>query len=75
MALKGDTLPVSAFAVGNLGETNTAVYEKRGATFEVPIWNKDNCTQCNYCALVCPHAVIRPFLLNKEETKNIPTDF
>jgi len=44
LALKGDSLPVSAFEPGGLTKTNTAVYEKRGATFEVPIWIKDNCT-------------------------------
>lgn len=44
MALKGDNLPVSAFTPGNLTETNTAVYEKRGVTFEVPILKKENCT-------------------------------
>jgi len=75
LALKGDDLPVSAFTAGNLTETNSAKFEKRGATFEVPIWLKENCTQCNYCSLVCPHAVIRPFLLNKEEAKGAPKGY
>src|SRR5690606_6043507 len=53
----------------------TAAYEKRGIAVEVPEWIADNCIQCNQCAYVCPHAAIRPFLLNEEEKKNAPEGF
>lgn len=50
----------------------TTQYEKRGVAPAIPIWIPDACTQCNYCAIVCPHAVIRPFLLNKQEKEAAP---
>ena len=50
----------------------TAHYEKRGIADEVPEWQPDMCIQCNQCAYVCPHAVIRPFLLDEEEMKKAP---
>ncbi|MDP4225801.1 MAG: 4Fe-4S double cluster binding domain-containing protein, partial [Bacteroidota bacterium] len=71
---EGDDLPVSAF-VGREDGTfplGTAAYEKRGIASHVPEWQMDNCIQCNQCSYVCPHAVIRPFLLNEEEVKNAP---
>jgi len=74
---EGDKLPVSAF-VGMEDGTfpqGTAAYEKRGIAFEVPEWDMDKCIQCNQCAYVCPHATIRPFLLNEEEVKNAPATF
>ncbi len=66
---RGDDLPVSTF-VGREDGTfpqGTAAYEKRGIAVNVPEWIPDNCIQCNQCAYVCPHAVIRPFLVNAEE--------
>ena len=50
----------------------TTQYEKRGISPVVPIWIAENCIQCNQCAYVCPHAVIRPFLLTEEEANNAP---
>ncbi|RLD42584.1 MAG: pyruvate:ferredoxin (flavodoxin) oxidoreductase [Bacteroidetes bacterium] len=73
-ALKGDDLPVSAFLGREDGTfpPGTAAYEKRGIAVNVPEWQADNCIQCNQCAYVCPHAAIRPFLLDEEEAKNVP---
>ena len=73
-AQKGDDLPVSAF-VGREDGTfpqGTAQYEKRGIALEIPVWKPENCIQCNQCSFVCPHAVIRPFLLTEEEVANAP---
>ena len=71
-AQDGDLLPVSAFKGIEDGtwEQGTAKYEKRGVAAFVPAWNPENCIQCNKCAYVCPHAAIRPFVLNEEEQKN-----
>ncbi|MDE6182013.1 MAG: pyruvate:ferredoxin (flavodoxin) oxidoreductase [Eubacteriales bacterium] len=76
-AMQGDKLPVSTFLGYEDGkfESGTAAYEKRGVAIEVPEWNIDNCIQCNQCSYVCPHAVIRPFLINEEEGKNAPEGF
>ncbi len=73
-ALKGDDLPVSAFVGREDGtfEAGTSAYEKRGIAVNVPEWIADNCIQCNQCAYVCPHAAIRPFLLNEKEAGNVP---
>jgi len=74
---EGDKLPVSAF-VGREDGTfpmGTARYEKRGIAVNVPEWQPESCIQCNQCSYVCPHAVIRPFLLNEEEVKNAPEAF
>src|SRR6056297_1044379 len=73
-AQKGDDLPVSAFAGREDGTfpAGTTAYEKRGVAVTVPEWIPDNCIQCNQCAYVCPHAVIRPFLLTDEEVKDAP---
>ena len=67
--LKGDRLPVSAFDGREDGtwDNGTAAYEKRGIAVNVPEWQIANCIQCNQCAYVCPHAVIRPFLATDEE--------
>jgi pyruvate-ferredoxin/flavodoxin oxidoreductase len=73
-AQKGYDLPVSKF-VGYEDGTflpGTAAFEKRGIAVNVPEWIPDNCIQCNQCAYVCPHAAIRPFLLNEEELANAP---
>ena len=68
-ALKGDLLPVSAFNGREDGtwENGTAAWEKRGIAVNVPEWQVDKCIQCNQCAYVCPHAVIRPFLATETE--------
>jgi len=73
-AIKGYDLPVSAFEKyvdGRMINGSTA-YEKRGVAVEVPIWQSENCIQCNQCSFSCPHAVIRPFLATEEEAKNAP---
>lgn len=72
--MKGDDLPVSAFLGREDGTfpAGTTQYEKRGIAVNVPEWQTDNCTQCNQCAYVCPHAAIRPFLVNETEEANAP---
>jgi pyruvate-ferredoxin/flavodoxin oxidoreductase len=72
--LEGDMLPVSAFLGREDGSfpPGTSAYEKRGIATTVPIWLEENCTQCNQCAYVCPHAAIRPFLLDEAELKAAP---
>ena len=71
---EGDALPVSTFIGMEDGtfEAGTAAFEKRGIAVNVPEWIPENCIQCNQCAMVCPHAVIRPFLLNEEEKNKAP---
>ena len=73
-AQNGDLLPVSAFRGREDGtwDPGTAAYEKRGVAAFVPVWNAENCIQCNKCAYVCPHAAIRPFLMNEEEAAQSP---
>ena len=73
-AQRGDNLPVSAFIDREDGTfpAGTSQYEKRGIAVHVPEWQPDSCIQCNQCAYVCPHAVIRPFLLTEEEVKKAP---
>ncbi|HPE34726.1 MAG TPA: pyruvate:ferredoxin (flavodoxin) oxidoreductase [Bacteroidales bacterium] len=73
-AQKGDDLPVSAFTGREDGTfpPGTTQYEKRGVAVYVPEWIPENCIQCNLCAYVCPHACIRPFLLNEEEMAKAP---
>ena len=68
-AQNGADLPVSAYKGIEDGawEQGTAAYEKRGVAGFVPVWNPDNCIQCNKCAFVCPHACIRPFVLDDKE--------
>lgn len=75
--MKGDDLPVSAFVdyVDGTFEQGTAAYEKRAIAVNVPKWKIENCIQCNQCSLVCPHAAIRPFILNEEETAKKPETF
>lgn len=72
-AQRGYDLPVSAFVGREDGtwEQGTTAYEKRGVAAFVPEWNAENCIQCNQCAYVCPHATIRPFVLNEEEQKGV----
>ena len=73
-AQDGDLLKVSAFKGREDGtwEQGTAAYEKRGVAAFVPEWNLENCIQCNFCAYVCPHAAIRPFLLDANEMAAAP---
>ena len=72
-AQDGDLLPVSAFKDIEDGTwyAGTAAYEKRGVSAFVPVWNADNCIQCNKCAFVCPHACIRPIVMTDEEAKGM----
>ncbi|MDG6220060.1 MAG: pyruvate:ferredoxin (flavodoxin) oxidoreductase, partial [Candidatus Thermoplasmatota archaeon] len=74
-AQEGHKLPVSKFTPGGIMPTATTQYEKRGIAIKVPEWIAENCIQCNQCAFVCPHAVIRPFLATDEELANAPADF
>lgn len=73
-AARGDSLPVSAFVGYEDGsfESGTTEFEKRGVGVMVPKWIEENCIQCNQCAFVCPHAVIRPFLIDENEMANAP---
>ena len=75
-AQNGDLLPVSAFKGIEDGtwQQGTSKYEKRGVAAFVPEWNPDNCIQCNKCAYVCPHASIRPFVLDESEQKGANFD-
>jgi len=75
-ALKGDDLPVSTFVNREDGTfpQGTTAFEKRGIAVEVPEWIADNCIQCNQCAYVCPHGVIRPFLFDDEDIAKAPAE-
>lgn len=71
---EGNTLPVSAFKdyVDGSTPSGSSAYEKRGIAVDIPVWKPENCIQCNRCAYVCPHAVIRPVALTEEEYANAP---
>ncbi|WP_337538220.1 2-oxoacid:acceptor oxidoreductase family protein, partial [Clostridium sp.] len=73
-AQEGNNLPVSAFTdyVDGTTPSGSAAYEKRGIAVNVPVWNPDNCIQCNFCSYVCPHAVIRPIAMTEEEAAAAP---
>ena len=73
-AQEGNTLPVSAFTEYVDGSTpsGSSAYEKRGIAVDIPVWKPENCIQCNRCAYVCPHAVIRPVALTEEELSKAP---
>ncbi len=75
-AQDGNSLPVSAFLDYADGTTpsGSAAYEKRGVAIDVPVWNPDNCIQCNFCSYVCPHACIRPVAMTEEEAATAPAD-
>jgi pyruvate-ferredoxin/flavodoxin oxidoreductase len=75
LAQQGDKLPVSAFTPAGIFPTSTTKYEKRGIAINVPEWIIDNCIQCNQCAMVCPHATIRPLLVTNKELQNAPEGF
>ena len=74
---KGDTIPVSAFKdiVNGTFPFGTSKFEKRGIATNVPKWDSEKCIQCNQCSMVCPHAAIRPFLLNDSEKQQAPASF
>ncbi len=75
LAQQGDRLPVSALPPDGIFPTATTRYEKRGIAIHVPEWQPENCIQCNQCAFVCPHAVIRPMLAQADELKKAPAGF
>jgi len=76
---EGDNLPVSVFKEYGLLDgtwhSGTTKYEKRGAAVDIPEWDLNKCIQCNQCAFVCPHAAIRPVLLNEDEARKAPAGF
>ena len=74
-AVQGDKLPVSAFSPDGIFPVAGSQYEKRGVAIAVPEWIPENCIQCNQCAMVCPHAVIRPVLLTDDEMAKAPEGF
>ena len=73
-AQEGNSLPVSAFKdyVDGTTPSGASAYEKRGIAVNIPVWNPDNCIQCNRCSYVCPHAVIRPFAMTEAEAAAAP---
>ncbi len=73
-AQRGDALPVSAFKGREDGTfpQGSSAYEKRGIAVDVPEWHPENCIQCNFCSFVCPHGVIRPFVLSADEASKAP---
>ena len=73
-AQQGNNLPVSAFLKYVDGSTpsGSAAFERRGIAVDIPVWNSDNCIQCNRCSLVCPHGVIRPAVLTSEQLEAAP---
>lgn len=79
LAQKGDSLSVSCLEKngmsGGVLPLGTSAYEKRGIALQVPEWKVDRCTQCNECAFICPHAAIRPFVLDEEEEQEAPESF
>jgi pyruvate-ferredoxin/flavodoxin oxidoreductase len=75
LAQQGDKLPISKFTPGGLFPMGTTKYEKRGVAINVPEWQIEYCIQCNQCAMVCPHAAIRPVLITNEELNKAPKGF
>ncbi len=74
LKLLGNNLPVSKFAADGLLPMGTSAYEKRRIAITIPVWNDEKCIQCTECSLVCPHAAIRPFLLDDKESAAAPQD-
>ncbi|VYU46409.1 pyruvate:ferredoxin (flavodoxin) oxidoreductase [Clostridium tertium] len=78
-SLEGSNIPVSTFVDSGIADgtfmAGTTEFEKRGIAVNVPEWQQDKCIQCNQCAFVCPHAVIRPFLATDKEAKNAPDSY
>ncbi|GLI66847.1 hypothetical protein VaNZ11_010830 [Volvox africanus] len=75
LALEGDKLPVSVFSPEGFVPPGTTVIEKRAIAAQVPVWKSENCTQCNICAFVCPHAAIRPSLAAPADLADAPATF
>jgi pyruvate-ferredoxin/flavodoxin oxidoreductase len=75
LAGKGDLLPVSAFPADGTWPTGTTQWEKRNIAEEIPVWEMDLCIQCNKCAMVCPHAAIRPKVYTPEHLAGAPATF
>ncbi len=75
LAQEGDKLPVSKMSKDGTVPTGTTKYEKRGIAVDVPRWIPENCIQCNQCSLACPHAVIRPVLVDAKEKAAAPAGF
>ncbi len=73
LKLLGNGLPVSAFAADGVLPMGTAAYEKRRIATHIPVWDVDKCIQCTECSLCCPHAAIRPFLLDSSEASGAPS--
>ena len=73
-AQEGNSLPVSAFKdyVDGTTPSGSSAYEKRGIAVDIPVWQPENCIQCNRCSYVCPHAVIRPIAMSAEEAAAAP---
>lgn len=73
-SLTGDYVPVSKFVetANGMIPSGTAAFEKRGIAADLPTWSSENCMQCNWCSMACPHGAIRPFILSKEEAQNYP---
>ncbi|MGM9570699.1 MAG: 2-oxoacid:acceptor oxidoreductase family protein, partial [bacterium] len=72
---KGDKLPVSVFKADGIYPTGTTKYERRGIAINIPVWEAENCIQCNQCAFICPHAAIRPYLAYDKDLASAPADF
>lgn len=74
--MDGDSIPVSVFVdtANGMIPAGTAAYEKRGIAVEIPKWDAEKCMQCNWCSYVCPHAVIRPFVLDKKQAEETEAD-
>lgn len=72
--MRGDAIPVSKLMPGADGTLpqGTAAFEKRGIAVKVPAWNPNNCIQCNICSYVCPHACIRPIVMDADEVVSSP---
>jgi pyruvate-ferredoxin/flavodoxin oxidoreductase len=75
IAGRGDDLPVSAFPDDGTYMTATTQYEKRNIAVDIPVWEKEICIQCNICAIVCPHAAIRPKVYDKKHLEGAPAEF
>ena len=75
LAQQGNKLPVSALSIDGTGPTGTTKFEKRGIAMKVPEWDINKCIQCGNCALVCPHAAIRPYLATEEALADAPAAF
>jgi len=70
-ALEGESLPVSKFTPGGASPTDTTWQEKRCIAVQVPVWDAETCVQCNQCAMVCPHAAIRPYLFEESDAEKV----